>query len=91
MESIRRIDRFIRFYLLPIGLTLWFGFLCWRLYVLHSGGVGPSKHNNIRYKQDIKAMRGVIYDRGGNPIAVNEAGWKIYLDPCAIQSPLAKG
>lgn len=90
MESVRRIDRFIRFYLIPIGLTLWFGFLCWRLYVLHSGKVGPSKHNNIRYKQDIKAMRGVIYDRGGNPIAVNEAGWKIFLDPCADSKKPAK-
>lgn len=91
MGRIRGINRNIRFFLVPACLFLWFGFLCWRLYVLHSGGAGPSKHNNIRYKRETKAMRGVIYDRGGNPLAVNETGWKIYLDPCADSKKPRKG
>ncbi|MBR3084812.1 MAG: penicillin-binding protein 2 [Kiritimatiellae bacterium] len=89
MGQYRGNSRKTRFFLIPFLLLAWFLFLIYRLYALHSGGAVA--RNNIRYKRDIKAMRGVIYDRGGNPIAVNETGWKIYLDPCADSKKPRKG
>lgn len=70
-----------RFYIFPIGLALWFGILCLRLVSLHTSNSAP--RNNIRFHKVIHASRGIIYDRNGNPIAVNKVGWKIFIDPLA--------
>lgn len=78
---LKAISAWVRFYGIPTGLTCWFGLVVVRLVSLHAGDRLP--RNNIRYRSETPAVRGVIYDRGGNPIAVNESGWKIYLDPQA--------
>lgn len=70
-----------RFYFLPVCLTIWFGFLFARLINLHLSDTAP--RNNIRFHKVIHASRGTIYDRNGNPIAVNKVGWKIFIDPIA--------
>lgn len=89
MDRFRGSSRKIRFFLVPAGLFAWFIVLIFRLYGLHSGKALP--RNNIRYRRETKAVRGVIYDRGGNPLAVNQAGWKIFVDPQADSRQPKKG
>lgn len=89
MERFRGSSRKIRFFIAPVALLIWFALLTVRLYELHSGHAMP--RNNIRYRREIKAVRGMIYDRGGNPLAVNQSGWKIFLDPKAQSRPPKKG
>ncbi len=71
----------IRFLLIPCGLAVWFALMLARLVQLHFWG--PDIKNKIGYREELPASRGAIYDRGGNPIAVSEPGWRIYLDPLA--------
>lgn len=89
MESLRETKRKLRFFFIPVGLLLWFCFLEFRLYALHSGRIEP--HNKIVYRRETKALRGIIYDRGGNPLAVNQSGWKVFLDPQAPARQLKDG
>ena len=77
-----------RFFLVPGFLALWIVYLFIRLSTLHFSDSTP--RNNIRYQKELKATRGVIYDRGGNPIAVNQIGWKIFIDPLAENRKASK-
>lgn len=81
MERARGISRNIRFLAVPVFLGIFLCGLIYRLYELHSGKA--EAHNLIRYRREIKALRGMICDCNGAPLAVNETGWKIYLDPLA--------
>lgn len=89
MDLIGGKSRKIRFFFAPVLLFICLSALIVRLYLLHSGLASP--RNNIRYRRETKAIRGVIYDRGGNPIAVNQSGWKIFLDPQADSKKPKKG
>lgn len=89
MDRFRGTRRKVRFLLVPAGLLLWFCFLVFRLYALHSGRLVP--HNMTVYRRETKALRGIIYDRDGNPLAVNQSGWKVFLDPMAPARKLKDG
>lgn len=80
MKRLRGIDK-ISFFVLPFFLFAWLLLLIVRLFHLHFGDI--DLRNNIRYRKEITATRGIIYDRNGNAIAVNEPGFRIYLDPKA--------
>lgn len=69
----------IRFGLVPFGLACWFVLLIFRLFSLHLGD-HPTV-NDSSYHKSFPAVRGIIFDRGENPIAVNQPGYRIYLDP----------
>ncbi len=81
----RMLDKFARSYGAPVLFTVWFLILAVRLWHLHLGD--RDLRNNTKYRGSLKASRGVIYDRGGNPIAVNQVGWRIFVDPHAENKP----
>lgn len=70
-----------RFFFFPFFLTLWSGVLVWRLCSLHLGE--HELRNQIITRVEIPAMRGIIYDRGEVPVAVNRPGYKVFVDPFA--------
>ena len=70
-----------RFFFIPVLLGLWFLVLVYRLADLH---LSPRKERNqVKMRSPIPATRGIIYDRGEVPIAVNRPGYKIFVDPKA--------
>lgn len=70
-----------RFFTPPLLLFLWFGFLAWRLCCLHLGERALRNQTDMRVV--IPASRGIIFDRGGAPVAVNRPGYRIFVDPFA--------
>lgn len=70
-----------RFFVPPLLLLCWFGFLVWRLCCLHMGERAVRNRTDMRVA--IPASRGIIYDRGGAAVAVNRPGYKIFVDPFA--------
>ncbi len=70
-----------RFFLVPVLLFLWFVVLVVRLTDLHLGE--RQTRNRTVMHGFIPAMRGIIYDRGEVPVAVNRPGYKIFVDPGA--------
>lgn len=70
-----------RFYSFPIGIMIWLTGMLAKLVYLHS--CDHETRNIIRFHEEIPATRGIIYDRGGNALAVNRPGNIIFIDPTA--------
>lgn len=70
-----------RFFTPPVLLLAWFCFLAWRLCSLHLGERALRNQTDLR--KPIYAPRGIIYDRGGAPVAVNRPCYKVFVDPFA--------
>lgn len=70
-----------RFFLVPVGLAAWFVILIVRLIDLHLGN--HTTQNQIKIHGTLPAVRGMIYDRGEIPVAVNQPGYQIFVDPGA--------
>ncbi len=75
-----------RFFLVPVLLMLWFAGLIVRLVDLHLGS-RPTR-NQTMMQGPLPATRGIIYDRGEVPVAVNRPGYKIFVDP---EAPVKEG
>lgn len=75
----------LRFFLVPALLFAFFVYIFANLLHLHLGG-RPTRNKTV-YSKELPSMRGVIYDRNSNPIAVNQSGWRIFLDPHAAERP----
>ena len=72
-------NELFRFGAVPVGLTAWFLLLVVRLFSLHLGD-HPTM-NDTSFHRSFPAIRGMIFDRGENPIAVNLPGYRIFVDP----------
>ncbi len=75
-----------RFFLVPVLLALWFAVLVVRLADLHLGS-HPTR-NQTTMQGPLPATRGIIYDRGEVPVAVNRPGYKVFVDP---EAPVKEG
>ena len=75
-----------RFFALPVLLSIWLLVLIARLLSLHLGE--RSLRNQTRIHGILPAARGVIYDRCEVPVAVNQPGFKIFVDP---KAPVKEG
>lgn len=74
------------FFIVPAGLFLWFCIVVVRLVDLHTGE--HDCHNQVQTRGEEAAYRGVIYDRLEHPIAVNQPGYSIFVDP---KAPVKEG
>lgn len=71
----------INFFLVPSLFFIWFCVMIWRLCDLHLGEREPLSDRD--FNRSIRASRGSIFDRQGNPIAVPEPYYAIHIDPHA--------
>ena len=74
----RTISRYLRFWIFPVLLLLWYAVLIVRAACLHLSGDTPIAR--VEMRRSLPAARGNIYDRQGRPLAITSPGRRVFLD-----------